>query len=115
MSHPGLRVEKTELANIYDGVRIVHESTAYDMMIEEGELRANHRSLLRLGRQRFGPADPETESAVKAITDLHRLERMIDAVLKANSWQEFVSTAGGISSRDHFHGNWATIRHILAA
>jgi len=88
----GLRVPKEDLASIYDGVRIMHESTAYDAILEEGELRAGHRLLLRQGRKRFGPADPATEAALTSIKDLERLERMAEAVLTVNSWQELLST-----------------------
>src|SRR5438067_877581 len=94
----GLRVAKETLASIYDGVRIMHESTAYDLILEEGrveglregELRTYHRLLLRLGRKRFGPADAATESALTSIQDLDRLERMAEAVLSATSWQEWL-------------------------
>ena len=96
----GMRVPKETLASIYDGVRIMHESTAYDEWVEEGErrgeirgeIRTSHRLLLRLGRKRFGAADPSTEAALTAIQDLDRLERMAEAVLTVNSWQELLST-----------------------
>jgi len=92
----GMRVQKEDLANIYDGVRIMHESTAYDVILDEGrlegEIRASHRMLLRQGRKRFGPSDAATESALTSIQDLDRLERMADAVLTVNSWQELLAT-----------------------
>jgi predicted transposase YdaD len=96
----GLRVAKATLAHIYDGVRIMHESTAYDMILEEGrveglregELRSGRRLLLRLGGKRFGPADAATEAALTSIQDLDRLERMAEAVLSATSWQELLAT-----------------------
>jgi len=92
----GLRVQKEDLASIYDGVRVMHESTAYDMILDEGrlegDLRTSHRLLLRQGRKRFGPADSETELALTSIKDLERLERMAEAVLTVNSWQELLST-----------------------
>jgi hypothetical protein len=88
----GLRVHKEDLATIYDGVRIMHESTAYDLWMEEGEVRNSHRLLLRQGRKRFGPLDPSTELELTSIKDLARLERMADAVLSVNSWQELLAT-----------------------
>src|SRR5205807_2024988 len=57
----GLRVQKADLASIYDGVRIMHESSAYDMILDEGRLEGEIRLLLRQGRKRFGPADAATE------------------------------------------------------
>jgi predicted transposase YdaD len=100
----GLRVPKETLADIYDGVRIMHESTAYDVILEEGraegrlegrlegEIRNSHRLLLRQGQKRFGPPDPATESALKSVQDVERLERMAEALLSVSSWQELLLT-----------------------
>jgi hypothetical protein len=89
----GLRVPRETLAGIYEGVRTMHESTAFDMMVEEGEIRYGQRLLLRLGQKRFGPPDPATEAALTSIKDVNRLERMAEALLSVNSWQELLSTA----------------------
>ena len=68
----------------------MQESTAFDEAMEEGEIRgqikSSHRLLTRLGRSRFGPPDAAAESALTAIQDLDRLERLADAVLTATSW-----------------------------
>jgi len=96
----GMRVAKETMATIFDGVKIMHESTAYDMILDEGrvegrvegEIRNNHRILLRLGRQRFGAADAATEAVLTAIQDLNRLERMTDALLTVTSWEELLRT-----------------------
>jgi hypothetical protein len=74
----------------------MHESTAYDTWIEEGEkrgeIRRSHRLLLLQGKDRFGAADAAMESALKAIEDLDRLERMAHAMFTAKSWQELLAT-----------------------
>lgn len=100
----GMRVRKEDLASIYQGVRIMHESTAFDLAIEEGlakglaeglaegQIKGEIRLLLRLGKQRFGPPDAEVESALTSIKDLDRLERMAGALLTVSSWQELLST-----------------------
>lgn len=92
----GLRVKKESLASIYRGVGIMKESTAFDEVMEEGELRGELRGkirvLLRQGRKRFGNPDATTESALTAITDLDRLERLADAILTAKSWDELLAT-----------------------
>ena len=88
----GLRVQKSDLANIYDGVRIMHESTAYDIILDEGRLEGEIRLLLLLGQKRFGPAEPATEAALKATKDLERLERMGEAILTVSSWKELLAT-----------------------
>ncbi|MGL6096478.1 MAG: hypothetical protein ACRC7O_11860 [Fimbriiglobus sp.] len=72
------------------------ESTAYDEAVEEGERRGeikrSHMLLLRQGRQQFGAPDPATESELKSIRDLDRLERLADAILTAKSWPELLGT-----------------------
>ncbi len=66
----------------------MYESTAYD---DEGRAEDVHRLLLRLGRKRFGSADLSIESALTSIQDLERLERMAEALLTVNSWQELLA------------------------
>src|SRR5207249_846899 len=88
----GLRVHKEDLPTIYDGVRVMHESTAYDQFVDEGKVFLGHRILLRLGRKQFGEPDAQAESALAAIQDPDRLERMAEAVLTAHSWQELLGT-----------------------
>ncbi len=104
----GMRVAKEDLASIYNGVRIMHESTAYDMAIEEGlekglvkgreegrlegKIHQSQLLLLKLGNKRFGPPDSAAESALTAIQDLDRLERLAEAVLTVSSWPELLAT-----------------------
>ena len=70
----------------------MHESTAYDMAVEEGEIRNSHRVLLRQGRKLWGSPDATVESALKSIQDVARLERMAEAILTVKSWEELLST-----------------------
>lgn len=96
----GLRVRKEKLSAIFRGVGLMQESTAYDEILEEGmqlgraqgELRRARRILLRQGRQRFGNPDARTEQELDAISDLDRLDRLTDAILKVESWQELLAT-----------------------
>jgi hypothetical protein len=88
----GLRVPRELLADIYRGVRLMEDSSAYLLILERGEIKGKVSAILRQGRKRFGPADAATEAALKAITDLDRLDRLIDAVLTVNSWQELLAT-----------------------
>jgi hypothetical protein len=88
----GLRAKKENLASIYQGVRVMHESTAYDEAVEEGCVKATHRVLLKLGRKLLGPADPSVELALTSVQDVERLERMTEAILTVKSWEELLST-----------------------
>jgi hypothetical protein len=88
----GMRVKRGLLSSIFRGVTLMQETTAWDEMLEEGELRLAYRWLLRQGQRRLGPVDEATEATVRAIRDLDRLDRMADAVLTASNWQELLST-----------------------
>ena len=80
------------------------EQTAADVWMEEGreegrkegrlegEIRASHRHLVQQGRKLFGVFDRTAESAIKAIQDIDRLDRLVVAVLSAHSWTELLST-----------------------
>ena len=70
----------------------MHESTAYDMAVDEGKIFQNQRLLIKQGRKRLGDPDAQTESALAAIQDLDRLERMAEAMLTVNSWRELLAT-----------------------
>jgi hypothetical protein len=77
----GTRVSKDSLGAIYDGVKIMHESNAFDMILDEGRIEGQILLLLRQGRKRFGPPSPKIEAALTAIKDAERLERLGDAIL----------------------------------
>ncbi len=80
--------------------RIMNESTtfgewdftAFDEAIEEGEIKALVRVLIRQGSRKIGPPDPEMEAELKSIRDPGRLERLVAAILTAKSWQELLAT-----------------------
>jgi predicted transposase YdaD len=92
----GLRVPKQTVAELFRGVRAMRESSGYQLILdegrEEGALREVRKILLRQGGRKFGAPGPEVESAVQAIDDLARLERMSDRLLDVNTWQELLST-----------------------
>lgn len=99
----GLRVKKTELPSIFQGVGLMSELTAYDELLEieergeqrgrlQGQISTSHHLLLLLGRKQFGEPDSEVEEALTSIQDLARLERLATAILTAKSWQELLAT-----------------------
>jgi len=92
----GLRAGRQNLSEIFRGVKVMHESSAFELYEEkgrqEGRVEEGQRLLLLLGGNRFGAPDAPTQSALRAIRDLDRLERMAGAVLTAPSWQEFLAT-----------------------
>ena len=100
----GLRIGRQNLAGIFQGVKIMHESSAFALYEEkgreegrmegrqEGRVEESHRLLLRQGSKRFGVPDAATEATLVAIRDLERLERLADAMFNAQSWQEFLAS-----------------------
>lgn len=88
----GLRLTRPALGEVFRGVRVMLESSAFELYEEKGRVEEIHRVLLRLGRRRFGPASAQVEAVLRAMQDLDRLERMGDAVLTAQSWQELLAT-----------------------
>ncbi len=60
----------------------MQDNSAYQMILDEGELRGDRRNILRLGRVRFGQPSSEVEANISSINDIERLGRMVEAVLK---------------------------------
>jgi hypothetical protein len=88
----GLRAGRQNLSGIFRGVKVMHESSAFELYEEKGRVEECHRLLYRQGWNRFGAPEAEIGEALRAIQDLDRLERMADAVLTARSWQELLAT-----------------------
>jgi hypothetical protein len=88
----GLRVDRDTLNVVYQGVRIMHESSAYQAILDEGQLKRARHDLLHLGRIRFGQPDAATEAVLADLNDLERLDRMIEAVLTAEGWPQLLAT-----------------------
>jgi hypothetical protein len=88
----GLRVPRTVAAQIFKGVRVMDESDTYLAIIDEGQEKHAKKSILRLGMRRFGPTNQSIESALSSITDLDRLDRLLDRILDASSWKDLLDT-----------------------
>ncbi len=90
-----LRLKGPEVRAIFEGVPNMEdtdEMTAYDELLEEGQLRGIQLTLLRQCRNRFGPTDLDTEAELRSIQDSDRLGRLSDAIFTANSWEELLAT-----------------------
>jgi len=92
----GMRVSKEKAQQLFQGVRAMRESTAYQAILDEGRVEGRvegtQNTILRLARRICGNPPPTVESALRAITDLERLERISDRVLDAGSWEELIAT-----------------------
>ncbi len=89
----GLRLNKQQAKRLYEqGVRAMRESSVYKLILDDGRSDEARRILLRIGSQRFGAPAEAQAAALQAITDLERLERMVDRVLDAADWQDLLNT-----------------------
>ena len=104
----GLRFPPELARKLLRGAVAMKESTTYQAVLEEGreeglekgleEGRAQGKTeearqiILRQGSKRFGEPDARTRAAVEAAGDLARLERMIDRMLDASSWDDLLNT-----------------------
>jgi hypothetical protein len=57
-----------------------------------GRLEEARSLVLRFGAKRFGPTPATVESALHAISDRERLERIGDRILEAADWNDLLAT-----------------------
>jgi predicted transposase YdaD len=88
----GLRMSDDAAVALFRQVRTMEESTTYRWIMKQGEIRGLRRVLLRLGREKLGPPDEATTTAINGLTDLSRLDRMTERVLTVSTWQELLAT-----------------------
>lgn len=58
--------------------------------IEKGATLASQKILLRLGTRHLGTPSPETESQIREVFEVVRLENLIDRVSSVKSWDELL-------------------------
>jgi hypothetical protein len=68
------------------------DSSAYQLILDEGRVLGHREMLHEQGTARFGPPDPVTSAALNAIADLDRLHRMSLALLRVTTWAELLAT-----------------------
>jgi predicted transposase YdaD len=96
----GLTQPKESLKALLQGVGHMKESAMYQLILEEGLVKGREegrieeaRKLLRrLGERRLGPMTPEIRVRIEAISDVDRLDELIDRVLEVSSWEELLGT-----------------------
>jgi hypothetical protein len=88
----GLRYQRTLVDQLMQGVHGMEDSVTYQAIVEKGVIRARQEDILRLGGKRFGAPSSAREMAVRGITDVDRLARMIDRLLDVSSWEDLLAT-----------------------
>jgi len=101
----GLRYSPALAAHLFRGVLTMKESATYQAILEEGRNEgrnegrvegavAEAKKLLRLwGGKAFGPPDTRMAAAIKRLNDLPQLEKLLERVRQAASWQELLGAA----------------------
>jgi predicted transposase YdaD len=108
----GLRFSHQRAIELFQGVRKMRDSTTYQAILDEGRAEGEVKGraegiivgeskgraeearqlLLRLGRKKLGAPETTVEEAVRAITDVDRLEFLIERLLEVTSWQDLLQT-----------------------
>jgi hypothetical protein len=88
----GLRVRRDAAVRIFRGVRLMHESDTYLMILDEGQEKCAREAILIVGEARLGGPPESARAQVTAITDLARLKRMVRCAATAAPWQEILDT-----------------------
>ena len=70
----------------------MHEYDTYLAILDEAREDSKREDILLVGEGRFGPPDDSVRVQVNAVTDLHRLRRMVRHAGTARSWQEIHDT-----------------------
>jgi hypothetical protein len=70
----------------------MRESDTYQAILEEGAIAEAQKIIVRHGTMRFGPPSPEVRTAILALEDLGRLERMSDRVWESAGWDDVLRT-----------------------
>jgi predicted transposase YdaD len=94
----GLRYNREAIEEMFMGGRnVLEDSVIYQDLIQRGEKKGRvegrveelRNTLNRLGSRKFGRAN---DTALQAFSDLERLERMVDRIFDATSWDDLLST-----------------------
>src|SRR5262249_52862171 len=87
----GLRVPQNVVTQLFARGTAMHESSAYQAILEESEAIAFRKVVLSRGRRRWGEPDAATLAALEAITDVQRLEALSERVDTVAGWQELLA------------------------
>jgi hypothetical protein len=66
----------------------MRESSTYQAILRKGRIEALQKTLLRIGRQRFGVPSEVVQARVTALTDEEQLERLTERLLAVSTCQE---------------------------
>lgn len=88
----GMRVRREAALRVFRKVSAMKESDTYLAIMDEGSERQAKKDILRLGQKRLGPLDETITSRLESISDLDRLDRILERLLEAHDWQDLLNT-----------------------
>lgn len=96
----GLRYNKSDIRQLFSGLRTMRESSGYQLILDEGreeglskgELRGLREAILDAGEARFGSPPTDAEMRLDAITEREHLRRIVRRVAVAANWDDLLAT-----------------------
>jgi hypothetical protein len=86
----GLRVSPEVATPLFQGILDMKESSTYQAILNEGAIGSLQKTLLILGKQRFGQPQQAVEHAIRGLSDRQRLERMVEKLDGCSTWEELL-------------------------
>jgi predicted transposase YdaD len=95
----GLEYPPEFVQSLFAGVRAMKESSTYQAILEEGRVegRVEGRAegardmLISFGTDKLGPPDAEALAALRAISEVGRLQELVHKLWKVSSWKELLA------------------------
>lgn len=96
----GLRYDGGMVRDLFGRLRVLRESSGYQLILDEGrqegraegELRGLREAILDAGEGKFGPPPADAEVRLDAIADRNHLRRMTRRVAAAVGWDDLLGT-----------------------
>ena len=91
----GRRFEDRELVEQLLGrIRAMEDSVTYQIFRDRGKVESNQKNLIRFGTWKFQEPSEDVKRRIEAIEDLERLERLLDRLRDATSWDDLLADEG---------------------
>ena len=87
----GMRYEREFVAQLFQGVNDMEESSTYQLIMERGERKALIRTIVEQGRLKFGEPDADRLATLQKAKDLDRLGEMSRRIITATTWDELLA------------------------
>lgn len=86
----GLRYAPNITQVLFHGVRAMRESSTYMLILEEGAVEYARKAIFMLGTKTLGEPDPRIRQTIESLSDITRLDAMLERVIGAKTWDEIV-------------------------